>query len=196
MDCWYPGRMSKRGDHPILYSTVAGVLATAICALLAFLVPGLCRWTLDAGSAAWKFLTATAGTPHWALIALAIVAAPTIYRTVRLLVPAKRSSPTTRPAHFTDYTEDTFFGVVWRWGYQQGQLLRPAGFCPACDTRLVYSEPFRGICVNLICEHCHKVVYEGEGGLEDALNRVERQVERKIRSGEWQHIVEVKPTSA
>ena len=187
--------MSKRGDHPILYGTVASVLATVICALLAFLVPGLYRWALDAGSAAWKFLTAAGGTPRWVLIVLAAVAAPTVYRALRLLLPAKSAGPTVRPARFTDYTEDTFFGVVWRWAYQQGKLLPPAGFCPTCDTQLVYSEPYRGISVSLVCEHCHKTVYDGEGGLEDALNRVARQIERKLRSGEWQRMVENKPGS-
>jgi C4-type Zn-finger protein len=72
-----------------------------------------------------------------------------------------------------------------------------------CDTTLIYSEEtdyteYGGgrMMTTLQCERCSVKRAALEGTKEYALARVERQIDRAIRVGDWKKIVARKPTSA
>lgn len=97
---------------------------------------------------------------------------------------------------FCDYVEDRFFDVVWRWGYNRTyDPVNPVSFCPTCDMQLVYHTsrgPYHAagiIKTYLFCERCdteRAKVYET---YRDLVNRIIREVQRKIRNGEYKQLL-------
>jgi hypothetical protein len=83
-----------------------------------------------------------------------------------------------------DYRQDTFFGIVWRWGYEGGNLLIPIPFCPHCDTQMdqgrdSHYTPQRNRTV-YHCSHCDNRIPVNHS--HDAiLKKVILQIGRKIR---------------
>jgi ribosomal protein S27E len=92
----------------------------------------------------------------------------------------------------TDYTSDRFFGIVWRWSYPGGTMSEPRAYCPSCDTTLVYSEnrEYGEWRTHFYCETCQKECHDAQGGRAYVIAKVVRQVDRKLRNGEWKPIVE------
>ena len=94
----------------------------------------------------------------------------------------------------TDYREDRFFGTVWRWHYAHGGPDGIWAFCPSCDTVLVYSyqRDFGDLKTTLHCETCNRAILTEPGDRDNLVGKVHRQIDRKIRSGEWKDCVEHK----
>lgn len=94
---------------------------------------------------------------------------------------------------FRKYQRDTFFGVVWRWSYSSsgdfyGDSLAP--YCPSDDTLLVNKpHSFDYENAELFCETCRKDFTPREGELEELKGKVIRQIDCKLRTGEWQKVV-------
>lgn len=90
------------------------------------------------------------------------------------------------------YKSDKFFDVVWRWKLDSNFYpFSITTFCPSCDMQL-YPE---NLGFGRIIFHCDKCNYKGfpleldEVRLEDW---VSREIQRKIRTGEWKQIIEDK----
>lgn len=113
--------------------------------------------------------------------------------TVALVV--RESTKKTSPS-LADYTEDRFFGVVWRWRYAQGGPSGAWAFCPKCDTILVYSyrHDYGDFKTTLHCETCEVDLATESGNKDDLVGKVHRQIDRKLRTGEWKSYAQ--PTQA
>lgn len=88
----------------------------------------------------------------------------------------------------------TLDGVVWRWS---GVMMVSHGlksFCPACDNGLVYEERGVGYLgerrVRLFCDRCNVSRTDQPGGFADLQNRVDREIDRLIRTGQWRRHVD------
>jgi hypothetical protein len=143
------------------------------------------------GHVSWFFglFAADYSTPGWLLALLGVVTLATAIRIVAALI---RGGAESTPAHLA-YTADYFHGAKWRWGWNGHGIAHIWCFCPSCDSELVYddsscndilrrSEPR----TDFICEHCgHRHVARVPGGPKSyALSAIEREIRRKLRTGE------------
>src|SRR5262245_10256000 len=91
-----------------------------------------------------------------------------VFVLLAILVRRERNQPTSN-----DYTEDTFFGVKWRWAYPLSlQSVTP--FCPTCDTILVRQAPSWHAVEETIlyCETCGRVVASLDGPIDYVQGKV------------------------
>jgi len=128
------------------------------------------------------------GIPVWLLSLLTIIS---IFSVLRLVRAFRRTKD-----HSSEYTEDKLFGVVWRWQYDSGRIIKLWAFCPRCDMELVYNEkrlddpiesylhPNFPESTHFECEKCNISSDQIPGRLSSALNRVEREIERRLRTRE------------
>lgn len=174
--------------HPIRNGVIVGVIVLFIGPLVNQIFgwwPWLQRAIASAATAIWHFLTASLPIPVWALILIAIALTPTAVFLGRLL--RKQEGPTWR-----DYREDMFLGVKWRWRYEGGSIEDLRCYCPADDTALVYCpvpprNPDEYNRTSLRCESCQQEIGSQPGDMYDVKDRVIRQIERKVRVGEWRN---------
>ena len=171
--------------HP--YRT--GIITSIVAAIIWSFIPGW-SWTFHAiGSA---FAVFTWRIPLWLIILFIGSAAILIIIRRRLSKDGLGAFPDEETPEFFDYTEDRFYGVIWRWSYNGiNNPVDPVSFCPSCDMQLVVHEshgPYlaAGIVVTyLFCERCEVEKAETEGKYRQLVGRIIREVERKIRSGEY-----------
>jgi ribosomal protein S27E len=181
--------MADNSPDSIKNSVIGGVLTAAVLgiggAIWAF-VPDAWKWFTDLLGSAWEHLTSPATVPTWSLYVLYTVGAAALL-VVALIV--RESFKKTGPS-FTDYEEDRFFGVVWRWGYAHGRPTGTWAFCPSCDTVLVYSYryDYGHQKTTLHCETCNHDLATESGDKDDIVAKVHRQIDRKIRTGEWKNL--------
>jgi hypothetical protein len=98
--------------------------------------------------------------------------------------------PAQRTLNWTDYKCDVFDAITWRWSYvNDGQLDQLVSFCFKCDTQI---HPKIGYIDSLsertdyTCDFCgNQVVLDGSH--DEIVDRVSRQIQRKLRSPseEW-----------
>lgn len=171
------------------------LVATAPLGLLAATTvqPDLATQLLPLAQAAVHSLAQHLGDattlPTWSLYLLGASAAGLSWQLGR-----RRSATPAAPAapRREDYLRDRFLGVLWEWRYNARQA--PVDLwasCPDCATRLVSytTRPPEEKRLKMYCEHC-RVNLLSEPGERDYLHaRVARQIERKLRTGEWQDAV-------
>ena len=92
---------------------------------------------------------------------------------------------------YTTYTEDTFYGMKWRWYWEDAKIKNLWCFCPECEYELSYQEEssYRHRIYNapnliLICDHCSKEHPFQDYDKDHLLSIIEREIWRKIRIGE------------
>jgi hypothetical protein len=72
-----------------------------------------------------------------------------------------------------------------------GDIWNLVSFCPTCDLQLVYSEGYlggyraAGTTTKLLCENCKTQVMEADGNYKQLEAKVQREIERRIRTGEY-----------
>jgi ribosomal protein S27E len=168
--------------HSIRNGIVIAVVSAAVLYGATF-IPGLARGVAHVALSVGRFLADIIALPRWLFIIICIFALVAVYRLVR---PFFARAP--RGASVKDYLMDRFFGVVWRWRYGfSGSPQDIWCFCPRCDTQLVYTEDRFPDRVWFTCENCDERLCESEGSKEYVLSKVFRQIDRKIRNGEWKH---------
>ena len=168
---------------------VAGLVVAAVIAAVSF-VPGAVKWVAEVAAAFWSHLLGTSGFPNWSLYLLALMSIHTlVYWAARATKP--------KGPNVASYNHDTFLGLKWRWSYIAGQPANAWAFCPHCDTMLVYSEVGRFFDPDrktvLTCETCGRDMLQHEGDRDYLVQKIHRQIDRKIRSGEWERVVENNP---
>jgi hypothetical protein len=189
--------MGDDSRDSIKTSVIGGVLTAAVLAIAGAAwgyLPGW-KWFTDHLTLIWAHLTSPATVPTWWLYILYAVGAGVLL--VIALAGWATLTAKKRPT-YTGYKQDRFFGVVWRWQYDNGRLAAPCAFCPSCDMRLVYSSEMYGLhgaTTTLHCEVCRKDWVTESGELGDLVDKVGRQIDRKIRSGEWRNYVERSPAA-
>lgn len=174
----------------VIGGVVAGVVLAIGGAVWAF-APNAWKWFTDLVSSVWAHLTSSASVPTWWLYLLyAAGVAVLVQIGARIHVAVSNNEPTV-----AEYQEDTFFGVVWRWSNAHGGAASAWAFCPKCDTVLVYAEHRNNAgqwFTILTCETCNEPKLTETGDKDDLVARVHRQIDRKMRTGEWKHYVERK----
>jgi hypothetical protein len=143
-------------------------------------------WTTILGSltGASQLLGQHTTVPNWLLGLLVVIA---VVFTVRVVGAVVRRRPRWR-----SYTEDTFFGLVWRWRYSSaigdGIPVDLTSFCPHCDFQVDHDPASGYPAVEGSAYHC-----EGCGRPLGALDesafslhrKVERSIQQKIRNRTW-----------
>lgn len=182
--------MAESDSSSIKTNVIAGLITAAIIGAIGF-IPGLWAWVLAKISASWNAFCAhimsTHEVPSWALYLLAI---PAFFWLSRIALAAHERLTSNEPQQ-SAYVQDNFFGVTWRWRYVGGAPTGIWAFCPSCDTQLVYSTnyEFGHQTVRLHCETCRHDLLQEEGDKDYLVAKAHRQIDRKIRNGEWRDVV-------
>ena len=99
-----------------------------------------------------------------------------------------------KPEH-AEYTEDTFFGFVWRWRWVGSEIDGLWCFCVACDRAGSHSIDRYEQTTTLFCQHCQRPAVR-LGMLDQTLREVRREIDVKVRNGRWREVVESQKTPA
>jgi len=168
--------------HPvrngILVTVGGGVLLVAALFVLSR-IPAAWHYMASIFSQVGAHLVSYLSIPFWLFYILLLMGVPFL---VRCLLRLRRH---TGP-QVGDYTSDRFLEVDWTWHYVRGNA--PEGiwcFCPDDNTRLVYAAKYYPHFITLKCETCERTWGPFPGKIGDLQNKIERQIERKIRTGEW-----------
>lgn len=172
----------------ITSQVIAGVVVAAIVGAVSF-IPGVFKWLVEVASSIWSHIFGTSELPNWSLYLMALMSIHTlVYWIARITKP--------KGPRVTEYNQDTFLGVTWRWSYISGRPSNAWAFCPQCDTVLVYTESSRfdpHQQTVLTCETCNRDVLHHDGDKDYLVDKIHRQIDRKIRSGEWLSVVQSNP---
>lgn len=180
--------MSVRSQ--LVIGIVTGIVATVLGGLLLLwltpIAPGIWRGIAGGAGAFVDYLSANAGMPRWLLMLLLGAVAwsllSAVRRTFSRSTPALALNPTV-------YRKDSFFGVIWRWDYYGNMIGDPHPYCPRDETPLVARPDEHNWHLEFVCETCQERFEIPGGHVEKAQGMVQRQIERKHRTGEWQDIV-------
>ena len=127
--------------------------------------------------------------PIWLIIIL-ILAISVLSRGASFSFTADGDSAGT----YLNYTSDKFFGILWRWKYTANKLYDEhiVPRCPSCMTLLRATEEtsYRMIDeVTLTCPNCD-FKRRFEYSLDDLLDRIRREIDRKIVTDEYKTVKE------
>jgi hypothetical protein len=175
--------------HPVWSSVIAGAILAALGAVgthLAGWWPSVQVWLVSAAQRGWHFLTTSHALPGWILVLLGAAAAFGLYVLVEVL------RPRTAKPDWRDYRQDTIFDMVWRWGYAGDRISNLCSFCPRCDTQVYlrgdHPSDFHPHRTVFHCDHCDTRITVN-GGYIDVGDKVAREIQRRLRSGEWRAAV-------
>lgn len=143
-------------------------------------------------AAFWMFLLATSPVPHWLLGSLILIALIAVLMFIsnisKVVLPDENPYGNVVPVvpDWHSYRDDDFFGLRWRWGYDNNMIQRPMPFCPICDYQLLPDNTmmFAGsVCFH--CDSCRKNVATLPESWDSLQSKVGRFIEQKIRTGKW-----------
>ena len=123
------------------------------------------------------FLFSDMVIPMWIFIGLVLLSLVSI-----LIGILKIKSPKHR-----SYKEENIDRIVWRWRYNiLNEIFDMKPFCPTDNTQLI----FRYLGLNRLqimidCETCRKTFGPFDGDISYLINRIKRQIERRIRNKEY-----------
>jgi hypothetical protein len=195
--------MAEAAKRQIREKVAVGVITAIILAALGFLCKSLLLpaatttmswvWNVTKEVFSWLF-HGNVPVPAWLFcflcagsLALLAFAVSKIPRGIKI-----------RGTHWTDYTEDHFFGMKWRWRFSSsGRISDLWCFCPNDQTCLVYKDDFitersTGMitpAIGLHCETCGQTFGPHAGDTDSLKAKVERQICRKLDTNEWHTIV-------
>jgi len=180
----------------IVISVVSGLI---LAVLFSSWIRGLCAtifhwfWSVIVHIA--SFFTHKVNVSVWLLLVIIFLAIIPLLRVIRFFIKEDECED-----HTEDYTQDSIFGVVWRWKMSNENIYNLMAFCPRCDLELVSheqrSDGFRPArfhpaqFTQFICENCSIRSDKIPGGYSYSLDRVEREIRRRHRTGEWKRAKE------
>jgi hypothetical protein len=180
----------------IIVSVSSTLIATTIIVGAARIWPSFAAWLGSAWTAAWGFITYRQPVPVW-LLSFLILCAVALVAFILLRLRAIRPD-------WRSYTQDEFFGVIWRWRYtSQGGVADLIPFCPACDTliRPARQDPPAGYYssewpyhTRFGCDHCTAKPSVTKGSIDTIHDKIIRQIDRKLRNDEWRQIA-IRPSA-
>jgi len=177
-------------QHSLWAKVFVGVVVSLVVALLTWLVLALGRPLLGLVVRGWALLGRDVRVPVWLLLVAAALAIVTLVRAVLSFV---WPDPRVEPPAWHDYTEDSFLGCNWRWQYFRNDVTDLDCYCPKCDNQVVFVQnrhlgPNRNTTI-LECERCGWASTRLKGLAPWVRARVTREIDRKLRSGEWKQVV-------
>lgn len=166
------------------------VIAAGILACAGILITYFAGWWPAIVSRCSGFVSLLQGKmeiPNW-LFALLLLCALVVLAGTLVVVWAV-AFPSKSTASFVNYTEDTLFGVRWRWSYDRDiGILNLVPFCPHCDYQVQPTNisGFRTIDhFEFRCEECSARLGEFEMSWEEFISRVTRKIHQNIRNDTW-----------
>lgn len=175
--------------NEVIASIIAGIVLLAVPVVRGYVVRFL-SWLWSGVIWCWESLIASYSLPGWAWLVISIFA---LVGLVNLYLAIKGES---EQSEFKTYIEDFIHGAKWRWDWIGNQITDVWCYCPHCDATLVYDDSScRNYLSNIkktdfICENCgHSVVTSITGGNKNyATSAIMREIDRRIRTGEYKKI--------
>ena len=188
--------MAEKETHSIRN----GIIATVIAGILLSFWPAVRKLFVIAVSSAWyavkiipKTIADNYEIPGWLILLFIALSVPTC---IRIIATVRRKKG---PGVFELYRRDLLFGVIWEWSYSGERIINLNCMCPRCKGELVYQEHHKSLRITryndepdnikLICEKCGEISGKLMGQMAFALGTVEREIRRKIRTGEWKNSI-------
>ncbi|MEI7534634.1 MAG: hypothetical protein WCK57_09715 [Verrucomicrobiae bacterium] len=178
--------------------TVVSTLIVGGLAVIASFAPKV--WKVIVGFCSWV-VSAKIETPFWLLCLLVLAAGILVLVVLQKMGRSKVGEAIVGATlSWKDYVVDNFFGMKWRWRYtSSGQITDLWCYCPRDETCLVYKDDFiterstmmMQPAIGLICETCGQNFGPIAGDKHSLCAKVERQIDRKLRSNEWQAAIPV-----
>ena len=167
-------------------SVIAGVILLAVPALRGYVVSFL-RWLWSGVVWCWDGLISSYSLPGWAWLVVFLLALVGL-KNVYIGIKGESEEP-----EYESYVEDFIYGAKWRWQWIGNRISNLWCFCPSCDATLVYDDSscsslFSNVRkTDFICENCgNRIVATVKGGNKGyATGAVEREIDRRIRTGEY-----------
>lgn len=184
-----------KNDKSVKKEIIAGVVVAAIVGVGSWFL-GLLQIAITKVIGIFRiglsFLGDRVVMPRWYYYLL-FLCVPALFACVGLGIRA-RAKKQEEVISFREYQRDTFFGVIWHWGYLgSGEIYENslAPYCPSDDTLLVKNTKISFDYENaeFYCETCRNVYTPREGSANTLIGKVIRQIDRKIRVGEWREVV-------
>lgn len=192
--------MADKETHPIRNGIIAAVTAGI---LLSFwptarsLFVSILSWTYGVIKILVKTVVESYEIPGWLILLFIALAVPTLLRVIPVVRKKKE------PRIFDLYRRDFLFGAIWEWSYVGERIMNLNCMCPACKGELIYQEHHKSPFITkyddepdnikLICENCGDIRGKLMGNMNFALGTVEREIRRRIRTGEWKKSIEANP---
>jgi len=184
--------MTEKETHQIRNGIIVGV----VVAIIVLFLPAVRNFFVAVFSWAWgavksfgKLITDYYKTPGWLILIFIILAFPIC---VRIIGAARKKR---EPGVYELYRSDLLFGAIWEWSYIGERIINLNCICPKCKGELVYEKHHKSTRITrygdepdhikLICENCNEIRGKLMGQMDFALGTVEREIRRKIRTGEW-----------
>ena len=187
--------MANKNPHPVksgIIATVAGgLILSALSAIpqsRGFFLKAI-SWVWVGIIGIWSAIVSHYSVPGWVLLIIGLFA---LVGLAWLLVVLRIQN---EPAH-QKYTEDMIDGAKWRWSWNGNKIVNLWCFCPNCDAELIPNKFFDE--THFICERCppvsdlpdrshSRVIATMNGDRYQAVDAAEREILRKIRTGENVH---------
>lgn len=175
-------------------STIRGIIITAITGTITALLIAGATWFFpvlgamlkSAAFVVWEYLSETTTLPRGVSLLLGIGGFLFVLQAMQRFLRVNF-----RERGYLEYRRDEVFGIVWRWAYRNGLVDDITPYCPSDDTMLIHAEqhqepygPFAPT-VEYRCETCGRSFGpfpENDGWTR---GKVARQIDRRIRTGEW-----------
>lgn len=173
--------MSKPSKEKMIRGKVIpSLLTTAIVSIITTAIPGGWGWVGGKILQLCKWLISPVSIPIWLLILLSLVAV-TFAVVIGIFLYAANQREESASAN---YTEDTLFGIRWRWNWGSFGIDGPFSFCPRCDLQIYprQAPDYRPLGeVQYHCEDCGVTLNSFEGGRAWVEDRVKRKIQQKLR---------------
>ncbi len=175
-------------NHPLrtlVLGTVISGLILAIFLWLAGFLPAIWHALKSASIWFFHFLVSSFPIPVWSIVFIFILIVPTL---IKLF--SRFSKKDVNHPNWRDYNEDEILKMRWRWRYTSygGNIENIVCFCPSDDTQLIYED--WGSQVVFRCETCRRQFGPIQGSHGYIIGMIERQIQRKLRTGEWKEVVQ------
>lgn len=164
--------------------TVSGAAVIALAHYFGLTPRAFVEWLKTVG----RFLVADVTLPRWWFWLWAAISVTTVVL-VALRIRSKLASPA-----WLRYRSDIIFGLRWRWNLSEnGAVHSPQMYCPepACDHQLSdavfnYARPnANGTVWDVRCDRCGHAMTVPFAP--DLRRRVQSEVQRRLRTGEWEN---------
>jgi hypothetical protein len=172
--------------YPVWSAVIAGSLLAAAGALGTYLL-GFWPSIAAAFGTAWEWLFRSTLVPNWLLLVLIFSAIATV-AIIGLVAWGFSTSNQKSGPHWSSYTQDTFFGLRWRWKYIGGRISNLHTFCPHCDYQVFAHNASAYDAIDRIgfnCDSCSR----GLGAFNEPFplleSKAERLIQQKLRNGTW-----------
>lgn len=141
---------------------------------------------------AWAFLFASSVVQNWLIGLVGMLAVPTVVFVLLAVWQISHPAESGR-LDWRSYTEDSFFGLRWRWSYSSiGQIQRLHTFCPHCDFQVFAHDASAYAAVDRIryhCDSCQASLGEFSESCQSLESKTERFIQQKIRTDTWRDAV-------